>query len=231
MIEFIDFKMAETEMLNNEIRERDEKIKVLSDSIKKTNKERDIVKPMEDFSKTDKCPLCGRSVNAYQKAGTLYHNGTCMDFYGKIECECGLSLKREWTKMRAKDGYIVNNETVFDAWNRLQKKIEPIRKAIPETQDIETIRKDAVAILRAECIGDSEFMEFAKQLGADALAKEIPQKAYNKSQSFLYDCISSYIGKCPSCNELQMFTKTPDKKTYIHRCGECGQAIDWSDAE
>ncbi len=33
MIEFIDFKMAETEMLNNEIRDRDERIRKLSEYI------------------------------------------------------------------------------------------------------------------------------------------------------------------------------------------------------
>lgn len=152
MIEFIDFKMAETEMLNNEIRERDERISKLSEYID--------------------------------------------------------SKKEELKRLR-----------------------EPIKKAIPETQDIETIRKDALRILRTECIGDSEFMELAKQLGADALAKEIPQKAYNKATASIYGDITSHYGMCPSCNEFQFFAKTPNRKTYIYRCGECGQAIDWGDAD
>lgn len=150
MIEFIDFKMAETEMLNNEIRERDEQIRLLRNSI--------------DYKKEE-----------------------------------------------------------------LKRLREPIKKAIPETQNIETIRKDAVAILRTECIGDSEFMELAKQLGADALAKEIPQKPNNKATVSIYGDITSHCGVCPSCNEFQYFAKLPNKKTYIHRCGECGQALDWGD--
>ena len=187
----------------------------------------------EMMTPLNKCPLCGRLPNLNIKAGTAYNNGTCIDYHGEIECECGLLLEREWTKMRAKDGYILRDEDVFTAWNRLTSikplYIEPIKKSIPETQDIETIRKDALRILRTECIGDSEFMELAKQLGADALAKEIPQKPNNKATLSIYGDITSHCGVCPSCNEFQYFAKLPNKKTYIHRCGECGQALDWGD--
>lgn len=183
----------------------------------------------EKMTPFNKCPLCGRLPNLNIKAGTAYNKGTCIGYHGEIECECGLSLEREWTKMRAKDGYILSDEDVFAAWNRLQRKIEPIKKAIPETQDIETIRKDAVAILRTECIGDSEFMELAKQLGADALEKEIPQKPNNKVAVMIYGDITNYCGSCPSCNEIQCFTKLPNTKTYIHYCSVCGQALDWGD--
>ena len=150
IVQFIDFKMAETEIFQEEIRGRDERIKVQAD-------------------------------------------------------------------------YIISQKEKIEILSK------PIKKAIPETQDIETLRKDAVAILRAECIGDSEFMELAKQLGADALAKEIPQKV-EKTFIPLFDT-PFYTGQCPSCNEIRCFTKLPSKKSNISRCENCGQALDWGDSD
>lgn len=103
-------------------------------------------------------------------------------------------------------------------------------KKIPSAMDDETLRNDAVKLLRTECIGDSEFMELAKQMGADALALQIT-KRIEKTFLPLFNDIPVYVGDCPSCKARQTFVKLPFIKTDVSRCNICGQALDWSEVK
>jgi hypothetical protein len=69
--------------------------------------------------------------------------------------------------------------------------------------------EEAVKILKTEHLGDSEKMELAKQMGAVALDKLLPQKP----------CFRSNI-LCCECGEKV--------KRWYSYCPECGQALDWS---
>lgn len=88
--------------------------------------------------------------------------------------------------------------------------------------------REAITTLKREFLGDSEFMELAKQMGANALEKQIPKKPIKKNpicyaktkdgqEYFAFDYF------CPNCNERI--------KRFEHHC-PCGQAILWeSEAE
>lgn len=87
--------------------------------------------------------------------------------------------------------------------------------------------QEAITTLKREYLGDSEFMELAKQMGANALEKQIPKKPIKKNpicyaktkdgqEYFAFDYF------CPNCNEKIKLSE--------HHC-ECGQALDWSDTE
>lgn len=54
-------------------------------------------------------------------------------------------------------------------------------------------------------------------LAVDALEKQIPKKPLEEKRYY-------GIGKCPTCNAVFMDNTT-------NYCGNCGQAIDWSDSE
>ena len=87
--------------------------------------------------------------------------------------------------------------------------------------------QEAITTLKRECLGDSEFMELAKQMGANALRKQIPTKVTHEAT--LYKCCT-----CPNCkNVVDAFIDFQDQKTRVtpSYCKYCGQALDWSDAE
>ena len=75
----------------------------------------------------------------------------------------------------------------------------------------------AIKILKTEYLGDSENMELAKQMGANALEKQIPKKLI---------CVE--IEKCcPVCKEK--ICLIGDDGNYGNYCYNCSQALDWSD--
>ena len=92
--------------------------------------------------------------------------------------------------------------------------------------------ESAIKILRTECIGDSEYMELAKQMGANALAKQIPKKPRIIVHKYMYheEEISANFTHCPCCfDDIQLgyLDTLVDKDTPY--CRRCGQALDWSD--
>ena len=87
--------------------------------------------------------------------------------------------------------------------------------------------REAITTLKREYLGDSEFMELAKQMGANALRKQIPTKVTHEAT--LYRCCT-----CPNCkNVVDEFIDFQGAKTRVTSkfCKYCGQALDWSDAE
>lgn len=82
--------------------------------------------------------------------------------------------------------------------------------------------QEAITTLKREYLGDSEFMELAKQMGAKALEKHIPKKpTYNRYPWVI----------CPLCGgsvyvEMVQEHIENNETTY---CEHCGQALDWSD--
>jgi glutamine synthetase type III len=63
------------------------------------------------------CPLCGGEVKLQEiTAGHSYNDGKNVDHYARIECICGLSLEREWTTIRCKDGIVFRDEDIFTFW-------------------------------------------------------------------------------------------------------------------
>lgn len=77
--------------------------------------------------------------------------------------------------------------------------------------------QEAITTLKREYLGDSEYMELAKQMGANALEKQIAKKP--KYIEGDYD-----MPLCPNCG------MSVDENEEIH-CSTCGQAIDWGDCE
>ena len=85
--------------------------------------------------------------------------------------------------------------------------------------------QEAITTLKREYLGDSEFMELAKQMGANALRKQIPTKVTHEAT--LYRCCT-----CPNCkNVVDEFIDFQGKKTRVtpSYCKYCGQALDWGE--
>lgn len=77
--------------------------------------------------------------------------------------------------------------------------------------------QEAKMVLKRECLGDSELMELAKYMGAEALEKQIPQK--QRTDNHDWRC-------CPRCYKtFSMVNVLNERNRY---CGNCGQALDWS---
>lgn len=89
----------------------------------------------------------------------------------------------------------------------------------------------AIKILKMEMLGDSEQMEYAKQMAIKALEKQIPKKPITEtvnrgiSVSGEYDIDFNYL--CPHCNTVVGDYETDD--AFYKFCPECGQALDWND--
>lgn len=89
----------------------------------------------------------------------------------------------------------------------------------------------AIKILKMEMLGDSEQMEYAKQMAIKALEKQIPKKPITEtvnrgiSVSGEYDIDFNYL--CPHCNTVVGDYETDD--AFYKFCHECGQALDWND--
>lgn len=84
--------------------------------------------------------------------------------------------------------------------------------------------QEAIKTLKREYLGDSEYMELAKQMGAKALEKQIPKKPLENRYPW---CV------CPACAGSVYVEKVQEhiqnnENTY---CEHCGQALDWSDTE
>ena len=76
--------------------------------------------------------------------------------------------------------------------------------------------QEAITTLKREYLGDSEFMELAKQMGANALEKQIPKKVITKR---ITEDLKLY--HCPCC-DVHYF------QVGMKYCSCCGQALDWS---
>lgn len=91
--------------------------------------------------------------------------------------------------------------------------------------------QEAIKILKMEMLGDSEQMEYAKQMAIKALEKQIPKKPITEtvnrgiSVSGEYDIDFNYL--CPHCNTIVGDYETDD--AFYKFCPECGQALDWND--
>ena len=85
--------------------------------------------------------------------------------------------------------------------------------------------QDAIITLKREQFGDSEFMESAKQMGVNALKKQVPKRVvlYTNDGVFKW---KNY--PCPCCGEMLGLKVN---KRYVKFCPNCGQALDWSEAE
>lgn len=86
----------------------------------------------------------------------------------------------------------------------------------------------AIKILKIEYFGDSENMELAKQMGANALEKQIPKKPDYEADGYADGALAYDYAKCPVCGH--------DFEAGINDwgcsfCSDCGQALDWSDEE
>lgn len=71
------------------------------------------------------------------------------------------------------------------------------------------------AVSSYECDCKNCDLQRAAKMGVEALEKQIPKKPLPDERYF-------GIGKCTTCNAVFL-----DKSTNY--CGNCGQAIDWSD--
>lgn len=83
--------------------------------------------------------------------------------------------------------------------------------------------QNAIKILKTKYLGDSEYMELAKQMGVYALEKQIPKKpdiwgnGVDDDGDLIYDSWA-----CPCCHEEY-------ELGYYEHCPNCGQALDWSE--
>lgn len=85
--------------------------------------------------------------------------------------------------------------------------------------------QNAIKILKTEYLGDSEYMELAKQMGAYALEKQIPKKPDYEGDGFDEDGYLIYdTWICPNCGKH--YEVDYDEYDF---CPKCGQALDWSD--
>lgn len=85
--------------------------------------------------------------------------------------------------------------------------------------------QEAIKILKMEMLGDSEQMEYAKQMAIKALEKQIPKKPILKE----YGVLVPYPF-CSWCDNplIDTLNDSWHKEKFCH---ECGQKIDWSDLE
>lgn len=75
--------------------------------------------------------------------------------------------------------------------------------------------QEAIEILKKEMIGDSEQMEYAKQIAVGVIEKQTPKKPI-EARRWLYDNILI----CPVCS-CSIY------KLSFSYCPNCGQKIDW----
>ena len=62
-----------------------------------------------------------------------------------------------------------------------------------------------------------EIVEEACRMGMGALEKQMPRKPNR--------------GVCPSCGSRHIYAATLMKAECFKYCGDCGQALDWSDSD
>lgn len=82
--------------------------------------------------------------------------------------------------------------------------------------------QEAIRILKMEMLGDSEQMEYAKQIVIEALEKQIPKKPIEKEVIGASMTGYKYKGQCPKCSS------TVSQYTGNY-CPNCGKKIDWSE--
>ena len=92
--------------------------------------------------------------------------------------------------------------------------------------------EEAIRILRTEHIGDTEHMELAKHMGANALEKQTTPKKP------VYNCNRRAL--CPVCDG-ELYPKFLYVRRFKHQevriieqtpyCKHCGQALDWGKLE
>ena len=83
--------------------------------------------------------------------------------------------------------------------------------------------QNAIKILKTEYLGDSEYIELAKQMGAYALEKQIPQKVIEKVDELNDKEYNGLIKRlyCPNChNEIDEYNSPVG-------CKFCLQTLDW----
>lgn len=91
--------------------------------------------------------------------------------------------------------------------------------------------QEAIRTLKMEMLGDSEQMEYAKQIAIKAVEKQIPKKPITEtvnrgiSVSGEYDIDFNYL--CPNCNTVVGDYETDD--VFYKFCPDCGQALDFGD--
>ncbi len=86
--------------------------------------------------------------------------------------------------------------------------------------------QEAIKILKMEMLGDSEQMEYAKQMAIKALEKQIPKKPYKTKEHKQNNWYCS-ICKCYFGDDMELQYACLQPKF----CEHCGQKIDWSDLE
>ena len=95
--------------------------------------------------------------------------------------------------------------------------------------------QEAITTLKREYLGDSEFMELAKQMGANALEKQIPKKATAETINRGIDISGEYDIDfnlcCPVCGGVVGTFEGEVDEYFSKYCPDCGQALDGSDTE
>ena len=112
----------------------------------------------------------------------------------------------------------------IDLINSQKAEIERLNNELKERVEGMTVQ-NAIKILKTEYLGDSEYMELAKQMGAYALEKQISKKPDYEDDGYDEDgYLIYYTWICPNCGKHYEV----DYDDYDF-CPECGQALDWSD--
>lgn len=86
--------------------------------------------------------------------------------------------------------------------------------------------QEAIRILKMEMLGDSEQMEYAKQIAIEALEKQIPKKP----KSYLVN-MKHIDFLCPNCKK-RIISKVDGEWLAGKNqkfCDECGQSLDFGD--
>ena len=87
--------------------------------------------------------------------------------------------------------------------------------------------QNAIKILKTEYLGDSEYMELAKQMGAYALEKQIPKKPCIQALKG-FDYAEASVTSCPNCSK-PIINVWNVQNYQPHYCHYCGQALNFKD--
>ena len=97
--------------------------------------------------------------------------------------------------------------------------------------------KEVIGQLMSNTEGDyinSDDLE-AFKVAISALEKQIPKKATEETINRGIDITGEYDIDCnlccPGCGAVVGTFETGENEYFAKYCGECGQALDWSDAE
>ncbi len=147
-------------------------------------------------------------------------NGEQIRFYFKTEAE--ETLKQNGRTLLTPQIEIVFGEVI----DRLAQ--------LENSEELEMVRgwqgtmsaREAITLLQTEHVGDSERLEFAKFLGARALARLRPRRPKMRAYEGFAPEVASHLC-CPACGNSVTNYWVPGTKPK--HCQFCGQALDWGE--